>query len=124
MKRFYISIALFVFVIASSIISEIYLEKLENRLITQLNAAEISYKENAETATAEIVQANNIWNNNISYLSIFINSETLDDISQSFLELIAQSRGSKNDFDSSLYSLKYKLNDLIETERLDLMSFI
>ena len=124
MKRFYISIALFVFVIASSIISEIYLEKLENRLITQLNAAEISYKENAETATTEIMQANNIWNNNISYLSIFINSETLDDISQSFLELIAQSRGSKNDFDSSLYSLKYKLNDLIETERLDLMSFI
>ena len=124
MRRFYVALALLAFVIVTSFVSELYLNRLEKQVMLHLDAAESSYRLNSNTTAADIEKANKIWEHNIPYLSIFINSETLDDISIDFLETIAATGAEKSDFNASLYSLKYKITDLIKTEKISWMSFI
>ena len=124
MKRFYVAVALLGFVLVTSLASELYLNKLEKKLMSHLETAEVAYHSNYDSAMADINKANEIWERNMPYLSVFINSETLDDISIDFLETIAATEGEKSDFNASLYSLKYKITDLIKTEKISWMSFI
>lgn len=124
MKRFYVAVALLGFVLVTSLASELYLNKLEKKLMSHLETAEVAYHSNYDSAIADINKANEIWERNMPYLSVFINSETLDDISIDFLETIAATEGEKSDFNASLYSLKYKITDLIKTEKISWMSFI
>ena len=124
MKRFYIALALLILVIIIGFASERYLNRLEKELTVLINAAESNFNDDSKTATANVLNARKIWENNIPYLSIFINSETLDEISLSFLDVIAATDAEKSDFNASIYDLKFKLTDLIKTEHLSWMSFI
>ncbi|MBE6799527.1 MAG: DUF4363 family protein [Ruminococcaceae bacterium] len=125
MRRFYVSIALLAFVIITGLVSELYLDRLEKKLMSHIETAEIAYNSDSDSAAADhLTKANEIWEGNMPYLSIFINSVTLDEISLDFLEAIAAAEAEKSDFNASLYSLKFKLTDLIKTERLNWMSFV
>lgn len=124
MKRFFVSFALMALVIILSIASEIYLGKLEEKLFEQLKSAETSYRQGDDSVTDELQDVYKTWENNTAYLSIFINHDTLDQISESFLRLVASANAVESDFNSSLYRLKYELYDMLETERLNWKSFI
>lgn len=124
MKRFYVALALICLCAATSIVTDAYLNRLERKMMLHLDAAESSYHSNSGLASADIEKAHKIWKSHLPYLSIFINSETLDDISLGFLEAIAATNAEKSDFNASIYSLKFKLTDLIKTENLSWMSFV
>ena len=124
MRRFYVALALLILVIIVGFSTGNYLNGLEKELTVLINAAEDNFSDDLKTATADILRAQKLWESNIPYLSIFINSETLDEISLSFLDVIAATDAEKSDFNASIYSLKFKLTDLIKTEKLSLMSFI
>lgn len=124
MRRFYVALALLCLCVATSIATEAYLNKLERKMMQHLDAAESSYHSNSGLASADIEKAHKLWESHLPYLSVFINSDTIDDISLGFLEALAAADAEKNDFNASIYSLKFKLTDLIKTEKLSLFSFV
>lgn len=124
MRRFTVAIILFIFVVALSITEKIYLDSLSEKLYNSITETEYNYNISQISASGNADEAIKLWESNKIWLSIFVNHEKLDEISEAFVELKVNCEGSKQEFELALNNITFLIDDLIKEESLSIYSFL
>lgn len=114
--------ALFSAIIIISIISCVYLNKIENDISYELTLAESTFPD--PQCKNNLNNAQQIWKRNELFLKTFLNREKIAEISEEFSVLIASAEADKSEFNDALFRLKEKLNTLISENNINKYSFI
>lgn len=124
MKRFSLAVILFASVIALGITETVYLKKLNRKLTEHVSLTEEYFPDNRTAAEGEAETAIELWEDNKILLSVFINHDKLDDISEGLITLKYRCLSSEDDFRLAVSDVKHLLRDMIKEERFSVYSFL
>lgn len=124
MKRFAAAIILFVLVISLSITEKLYLDSLSNKLFESIETTDSLYPKSPTSAESSAKKAVDLWESNKIWLSIFVNHDKLDEISEGFILLKMRCKGAEHEFRLAVSDLNFLIEDLVKEESLSIYSFL
>lgn len=124
MKRFAAAVIMFLFVIGLSVTEMLYLNDLSDKLYDSIRLAEEYYAEDISSAKNAAGAAIELWEDNKPWLSVFINHDKLDKVSEGFSLLQLRCDGDRHEFDIAVSDLNFLIKDMLKEESFSVYSFL
>ena len=121
MRRLYIATVMFLIAISLCIGEIMIIKEAFDSLNADLKKTEQSYYEDKETAKKNAANVYSSWQKYNMWLSLFLNNETVDDISVEIVALNNSIERSNFDFENSLSNLRLLLENIEENEKFNLL---
>lgn len=118
MKRLIISAALIVLSVAACIVENIYLDSALDRLEADVSDIQNIYGYGSAASIEAVQKCRDKWENDRRLLSLFVNHNDLDGISEALLELNSGVTSDAFEFSRTASILEYNIEKIRDTEKI------